>query len=178
MLLTRIGYYSDFFVYPVLIAVLGAEGVTHAGAKEAVTHIAIFLGSLALWTLLEYILHRFVLHHLPWIREMHEQHHREVRALVGTPIWISVTLIVCFVFLPVFWLTDFATASVATSGFMSGYLWYVSVHHMAHHWHPAHSGYLYSIKRNHAMHHTDEANNFGVTSLFWDRVFRTMRRLR
>jgi sterol desaturase/sphingolipid hydroxylase (fatty acid hydroxylase superfamily) len=58
---------------------------------------------------------------------------------------------------------------------MTGYLWYVSVHHSVHHWHPAHSGYLYYVKRNHAMHHADETHNFGVTSRFWDWVFSTMR---
>ena len=173
MLLTRIGYYSDFFAYPVLIAILGAAGVITASTDGAKAWIAIFLGGMAAWTLLEYILHRFVLHHIPWIKEMHEQHHREVRALVGTPSWFSISLILGFVFLPVFWLADFAAASVATSGLMTGYLWDVSVHHMAHHQHPAHSGYLYAVKRNHAMHHADEACNFGVTSRFWDRVFNT-----
>jgi sterol desaturase/sphingolipid hydroxylase (fatty acid hydroxylase superfamily) len=178
MLLSRVGYYSDFFAYPVQIAVLGAAAFTYADADRASVYVAIFLASLALWTLLEYILHRFVLHHLPWIKEMHEQHHRDVRALVGTPTWFSIALILGLVFCPVLWLADAVIASIATSGFMSGYLWYVSVHHMVHHGHPAHSGYLYSVKRNHAMHHANQAYNFGVTSCFWDRVFRTVRRPR
>jgi sterol desaturase/sphingolipid hydroxylase (fatty acid hydroxylase superfamily) len=59
---------------------------------------------------------------------------------------------------------------------MLGYLWYVSVHHMIHHWHPNHPSYLYTLKRRHAVHHhIDENANFGVTSVFWDRVFRTAR---
>jgi sterol desaturase/sphingolipid hydroxylase (fatty acid hydroxylase superfamily) len=178
MLLTRIGYYSDFFAYPVLIAVFGAAGVMNAGADGGEAWIASFLGGLAMWTLLEYILHRFVLHYLPYIKEMHEQHHRDVHALVGTPTWLSVVLFLGFVFCPLLRLTDLATASAVSCGLVTGYLWYVSVHHAVHHWHPAHSGYLYSVKRGHAMHHADEAYNFGVTSRFWDRVFRTMRRLR
>lgn len=178
MLLTRIGYYGDFMAYPVLIAAIGLAGVITASGSGATAWIAMFMGGMATWTLLEYILHRFVLHHLPWTKEMHEQHHLEVRALVGTPTWSSICLILGFVFLPVYWLADFSAASIATSGFMTGYLWYVSVHHMAHHGHPVHSGYLYSVKRNHAMHHADKACNFGVTSRFWDRIFRTTGRQR
>lgn len=176
MLLTRIGYYSDFFAYPVLIVFFGAAGVMNASSEGSLAWIAIYPGCLALWTLLEYILHRFVLHHLPYFKELHDQHHRDVRALVGTPTWLSIALFMGLAFLPLYWLTGFATASVATSGLMSGYLWYVSVHHIAHHWHPSHSGYLYKVKRGHAMHHAHEAHNFGVTSRFWDRAFRTMLR--
>lgn len=175
MLLSRIGYFADFFAYPVLIAVFFVVGVTHAGDDGIIVVIATFFGSLALWTLLEYLLHRFVFHHLPWIRDMHERHHREVLALVGTPTWLSIALFLGLVFLPFLWLTDFAMASMATSGLMSGYLWYVSVHHLVHHRHPAHSSYLYTLKRNHALHHANEACNFGVTSRFWDDVFRTSR---
>ncbi|WP_180900243.1 sterol desaturase family protein [Martelella soudanensis] len=175
MLLSKTGYFADFVAYPVLIAAFGVAGVMHAGGDGIIAAIATFLGGLALWTLLEYLLHRFVLHHLPWIRDMHERHHREVLALVGTPTWLSVALFLALVFLPLFWLTGFAMASIATSGLMSGYLWYVSVHHLVHHRHPAHSGYLYKLKRNHAMHHANEACNFGVTSRFWDDVFRTSR---
>ena len=36
-----------------------------------------------LWTLVEYLLHRYILHHLPYIKEMHEAHHNEQDALVG-----------------------------------------------------------------------------------------------
>ncbi len=41
-------------------------------------------------------------------------------------------------------------------------------------WHPAHTSYVYALKRRHALHHHyDETANFGVTSGFWDHVFRT-----
>ncbi|MAU18993.1 MAG: fatty acid hydroxylase [Martelella sp.] len=175
MLLSRMGYFADFVAYPVLIAILGVAAPMYAGGHWAIADIATFLGSLALWTLLEYLLHRFVLHHLPWIRDMHERHHREVLALVGTPTWLSVALFLGLVFLPLFFLTGFAMAGITTSGLMSGYLWYVSVHHLVHHRHPAHSGYLYKLKRNHAVHHANDACNFGVTSRFWDDVFHTSR---
>ncbi len=105
MLLTRIGYYSDFFAYPVLIAVFGAAGVMNAGADGGEAWIAFFLGGLAVWTLLEYILHRFVLHHLPYIMEMHEQHHRDVHALAARPLGSA-------------WCCFWASCSVRFSGFL------------------------------------------------------------
>lgn len=65
-------------------------------------------------------------------------------------------------------------ATAATAGIMLGYLWYVSVHHALHHWRMEHASYLYTLKRRHALHHHGaETCNFGVTTGFWDRLFRT-----
>ena len=173
MFLTRFGYFADFYVYPVLIPVLAAFGIAVA-PHAAGRWMTIFVVCLALWTLLEYLLHRFVFHHLPFIQEMHEEHHRHERDFVGTPIWVSLVAHGVLGFLPVYLLTGLADASAASCGLMLGYLWYVSVHFAVHHWHPAHSGYLYGLKRRHALHHHhDQERNFGVTTGFWDHVFRT-----
>ncbi len=173
MFLTRIEYFADFYVYPVLIPTLAAAGIVVAPSGAA-RWLAVFLSCLALWTLLEYLLHRFVFHHVPYIRDMHEQHHSDEREFIGTPIWISLVSHGTLGFLPVYLLAGFADASAASCGLMLGYLWYVSVHHVVHHWHPAHSSYLYALKRRHALHHHhDSERNFGVTSSFWDRVFGT-----
>jgi sterol desaturase/sphingolipid hydroxylase (fatty acid hydroxylase superfamily) len=57
---------------------------------------------------------------------------------------------------------------------MLGYLWYVSVHHIVHHWKAEPGTYAYALKRRHMLHHHfDDMGNFGVTSGFWDRVFGT-----
>ena len=95
---------------------------------------------------------------------------------VGTPTWLSLGVHALVAFVPVWVVSDFATASAVSCGLMLGYLWYISVHHMIHHWHPTHPSYLYTLKRRHAVHHhVDENANFGVTSIFWDRVFGTAR---
>ena len=173
MFLTRFGYFADFYIYPALIPLLAAAGMM-IGPSGTARWLAIFLACLALWTLLEYLLHRFMFHHLPYIRDMHEEHHQHEKGFVGTPIWISLVAHLFLGFLPVYLVAGFADASAASSGLMLGYLWYVSVHHMVHHWHPAHSTYLYNLKRRHALHHHhDQDRNFGVTTGFWDHVFRT-----
>ncbi len=174
MRLSWLGYYSDFFVYPLLIAILAGAGLNHVGFQGAALWIATCIGFVFFWTLLEYGLHRFAFHHMPVIKEMHDRHHTEEQALVGSPVWISVLAHGVLVLLPC-WLTlGFADASAISTGLMIGYFWYFSVHHILHHWHPAHSGYVYRLKRQHALHHhADPGGNFGVTTGFWDVVFRT-----
>lgn len=174
MQLSRIGYYSDFFVYPVIIATLGAVGMVVGGTERSALWPLICAACVAIWTLLEYLLHRFVLHHVPWVKEMHHEHHIEEKAQIGTPTWLSLGAFAIIVFAPAYFLSDFFVTSAVTSGLMIGYLWYISVHHILHHWHFDHSSYVYGLKRRHALHHHfDKSANFGVTSNFWDHVFGT-----
>jgi sterol desaturase/sphingolipid hydroxylase (fatty acid hydroxylase superfamily) len=176
MQLSIIGYYSDFVVYPVVIAMLAAIGTHDIGKDGALAWIAVVFACVGLWTLIEYLMHRFVLHHIPYIREMHDRHHVEERESVGTPTWLSLGAHALIVFFPLLLVSNLAAASAVTCGLMLGYLWYISVHHILHHWHPGHPGYFYTLKRRHALHHhVDETINFGVTSAFWDRVFGTAR---
>lgn len=175
MRLSKFSYYSELFVYPVLIPMLAIAGLASGGWLAASEWITLYLGFLALWTLIEYGLHRFVFHHMPFIRDMHHSHHVEERAFIGTPLWLSFTALCTIAFLPI-WLTlGFWTASAVSCGLATGYLWYIATHHIMHHWHPDHSGYLYRLKRHHAVHHhIDPSSNFGVTTPVWDWVFGTL----
>jgi len=175
MHLGRLGYYSDFFVYPALIAGLCAWGLAGATPEAAGRWLAFALSSVAVWTLLEYLLHRFVLHHFPYLKEMHHSHHVEEKAQIGTPTWLSLGVFALVVVLPSWLGLGDRLGSAVTAGLMAGYLWYISVHHIVHHWHPGHSSYVYGLKRRHALHHhADETANFGVSSSFWDHVFGTL----
>jgi sterol desaturase/sphingolipid hydroxylase (fatty acid hydroxylase superfamily) len=175
MYLSKYGYYSDFVVYPLVILSLTAIGLHAAdGAFGAARWLGLFVVSVGLWTLIEYGLHRFAFHHFPFIKGLHNEHHLEERELVGSPIWLSLAAHALFVFVPIYLLEGIVSASAIAAGIMLGYLWYVSVHHILHHWHVSHSGYLYKLKRRHALHHhADEGSNFGVTTGFWDEVFGT-----
>ncbi len=174
MRLGRVSYYGDFYVYPVAVGVLGAAALWKAEPARWPAWLAAFLIGVGLWTLIEYVLHRFVLHHVPFIKDMHGAHHADQKALIGTPTWLSAVMIFGIVFLPLMLFTDFPMAGGFTSGLMLGYLWYVSVHHIVHHWTNAPGSYGYRLKRRHMLHHHfDEMGNFGVTSGFWDKVFGT-----
>lgn len=174
MTLTKVGYYKDFVVYPAALAALAMLGLVTTTAQGRLIWLAVFLCGTALWTLIEYLLHRFVLHRLPYIRELHEAHHNDQMALIGTPTWLSAFAIVGIAFLPLSFIFDLTITVGLTSGLMLGYLWYISAHHVIHHWQSKPGTYGYRLKRRHMLHHHfDPSGNFGVTSGLWDKVFRT-----
>jgi sterol desaturase/sphingolipid hydroxylase (fatty acid hydroxylase superfamily) len=178
MRLSRFGYFFDFFAYPALLIALGFLGTHAQDARRLVIWATVYLAAMAFWTLLEYLLHRFALHHLPVLRQMHHRHHVEEEACDGTPTWISIPAFGILAFLPSYFIFNFFLASAITDGLMSGYLWYISVHHLLHHRRPDPPGYASNLRRRHALHHHfDETTNFGVTSGFWDHVFRTHARV-
>ena len=172
--LGRIAYYSDFYVYPVAIAALAAYAIWQGPQGGWATWLGAFISGVALWTLVEYLLHRFVLHHVPYIKEAHDAHHQDQQALIGTPIWISLTIMVVFVLVPLSFVVEQHVAIGLACGLMFGHFWYGGVHHILHHWKIEPGTYLYRLKRHHMLHHHfDEMGNFGVTSNFWDVVFGT-----
>jgi sterol desaturase/sphingolipid hydroxylase (fatty acid hydroxylase superfamily) len=173
MQLTRAGYLADFYVYPCIAAALGLVAVFPAPRHWVALGFALAAG-LAAWTLLEYVLHRWVFHHAPWIRNRHEEHHHDPKAFVGTPTWLSIVAIASLILLPSVWLGGLAIGSSFTAGLVLGYLAYVAAHYGSHYGHFRPGSYLARLKRRHAIHHHgDGERNFGVTTPFWDRVFGT-----
>ena len=173
MQLTRAGYFADFYVYPFAVASLVALAIRAAPRHGPALGLA-FLAGLGAWTLLEYLVHRWVFHHAPWIRGQHEAHHDDPKALVGTPTWLSLVVYLALVLLPSVLAAGLAFGCSFTAGLLLGYLWYGAAHYGAHYWHPRPRSYFSSIKRWHALHHhVDCHGNFGVTTPLWDHVFRT-----
>ncbi len=175
----KVGYYGEFVAYPVLIGSFAAAALWRVSPERSMVWMAAFISGVGLWTLVEYALHRYVLHHVPYIKEMHDAHHNEQKALVGTPIWLSLGLFVAFAFLPLRLFADPTVAAGITGGLMLGYLCFEGVHHIIHHWQINPGTYGYRLKRRHLLHHHfDDKGNFGVTTGFWDAVFRTDVRVR
>jgi sterol desaturase/sphingolipid hydroxylase (fatty acid hydroxylase superfamily) len=176
MQLTRAGYFADFYVYPGLAVALAALALVPGPRPWLALGCAIAAG-LAAWTLLEYMLHRWVLHRVPWIRDQHEAHHGDPKAFVGTPTWLSLPAISALVMIPSLLEWGVAVGSSFTAGLVLGYLWYAAVHYAVHHRHAAPGTAFSRLKRLHAIHHhRDAAANFGVTTPLWDHVFRTRSR--
>lgn len=171
----HLAYYADFIVYPPIAGGLIAGYFTLAYDGRPFIWLAAFLAGCAVWTLTEYIIHRVVLHHVFYIRDMHDQHHRSPMELIDTPLWISLSFMIVGVFLPPWFLFGFGIASGFTVGMTLGYLTYGSMHHAMHHWRIRHGTYLYRAKRRHALHHAShDEGNYGVSSPFWDYVFGTV----
>jgi sterol desaturase/sphingolipid hydroxylase (fatty acid hydroxylase superfamily) len=172
MLLSKAAYYADFVVYPLLLLSLGAV-LVWAGTPQmyVVWIVACFIGIVG-YSLLEYGLHRVVLHHIPPFRRMHDLHHANPTAMVGTPTWLSVALIVGSVLLPLWWQFGVTVACGLTFGLILGYLWYVLLHHAVHRWPSREGSYLHWAKRRHNQHHgSRQPCNFGVTNPWWDQIF-------
>jgi sterol desaturase/sphingolipid hydroxylase (fatty acid hydroxylase superfamily) len=174
MLMRKLGYFAEFVVFPPFVIALAILAYDDADRFPAATWLLSVGAGALLWTLLEYLLHRFVFHHAPIISEIHEQHHHDPLALIGAPAWTSFVLALMGVLFPLWLLLGIAIAAGMTSGMICGYLWYVLVHYASHHWQPRPGSYLYRVRLRHARHHySHDEGNFGVTVEFWDRVFRT-----
>ncbi len=179
MRLSRAGYFADFVVYPPIVVALVACAASQATILSWLYWSGMCVLGIAIWTLLEYLIHRAVLHRVRFFAEMHDMHHESPTDLVGSPTWLSLGIIGFGVLLPLWWHTSFETAGGLTTGLMLGYLWYVTTHYAIHHWQASPESYLYRAKRRHLVHHySRQPCNFGVSTAFWDVVFSTARRAR
>jgi len=144
---------------------------------------AIFVGALLFWTFFEYLFHRYINHideffpESKWahklaytIHGIHHEYPRDKERLIMPPapgliivaiLYIGYRLILgkyVFIFMP---------------GFMLGYLLYTFVHFSVHKRHVP--SFLKTQYRHHALHHYKYPEKaFGVSTVFWDRVFGTM----
>jgi sterol desaturase/sphingolipid hydroxylase (fatty acid hydroxylase superfamily) len=171
-------FFADFYAYPTAAVAFIALALASDPHRWLATVLAVVTG-ICSWTFVEYLLHRYVLHHVQWVTEQHDVHHHDEKALVGTPVWFTFLVFLTFVTMPALLISTIEIAAGFSAGMMLGYLWYVTAHYGIHHWQIKSSGYLGLLKRRHALHHhLDDHGNFGVTSGFWDHVFRTNLRAR
>jgi 4-hydroxysphinganine ceramide fatty acyl 2-hydroxylase len=144
--------------------------------------IELFALGLFVWTLVEYIMHRFVFHYAPpdkpWAQRMHFVFHgvhhdypSDAKRLVLPPS-VSIPLALGFYFLfnailPANDIYGFFPA------FILGYLFYDISHYAIHHFN--FKGNLWKkIKQHHMLHHyQDPEKGYGVSSPLWDKVFRS-----
>jgi sterol desaturase/sphingolipid hydroxylase (fatty acid hydroxylase superfamily) len=138
------------------------------------------------WTLFEYLVHRFLFHfetnniigkRLVYI--FHENHHdfpRDKSRLFMPPapsILMALMVFLLFYGFSLLFTGSGGYAMIFFSGFISGYLVYVSLHYAIHSYPPPKC--LKTLWRNHHLHHykyPDKA--FGVSLILWDKLFGTL----
>jgi sterol desaturase/sphingolipid hydroxylase (fatty acid hydroxylase superfamily) len=176
MILSKTAYYADFAVYVALLAPLLVIAALDPDWSDRMKWLAAFLAGVALWTLLEYLLHRFVLHQMPTFSDMHALHHQSPRAFVGTPTWLSVSVLWLVFFVPAWRALSLNLASGLIAGVMFGFLWYGILHHTIHHRRPRFlaARLTASIHRHLRHHYSERPGNFGVTTQLWDLLFGTI----
>jgi len=173
-------YWLDFVLYGFGLtgAAVALTAYSPAGQGRSLVLWAL-IGSVA-WTLLEYLLHRFVLHAVPPFNRWHGEHHLRPAALVSTPTLLSAGLFAVLAALPAWWVLGGWPACAFTFGMLAGYLVYGLMHHAAHHGVPGplgRSDWLLLHRRRHAFHHAAASSggairpcHYGVSSGLWDYV--------
>jgi len=149
--------------------------------------ISVVIG-LLIWPLVEYLLHRFVFHFSPknpsekmkrMLFLMHGIHHaqpREKTRLVMPPV-VSIPLAAVFygiLYGLVGKLLGFQNyVDGIFAGFLIGYVTYDMTHYALHHF-SFKGKYFVKLRRHHMAHHFKTHNErYGVSTWFWDDVFRT-----
>lgn len=137
------------------------------------------------WTLVEYILHRWVLHYSPpgWGGKMysfmaHGYHHEfpdDKMRLVAPPLMafalgVGVGVVFFVLFGPRYWAQAFG-------GLMLGYLAYDWIHYYTHHFRPRNRLGRW-LRQYHLQHHFDPRHDrYGISTPIWDFILRTYRPL-
>lgn len=154
--------------------------IMHLGVHW-VSAVFLFLAGTLFFTLIEYLMHRF-LYHIPAASEgrkkfqytihgVHHDHPRDKSRLALPPV-LSVLLAVVFIalFRAVMGESGFAFGG----GFLFGYSTYLAAHYAIHMYKPP-KNFMSIIWKHHNLHHfVGDDGAFGVSSPFWDHVFGTM----
>jgi sterol desaturase/sphingolipid hydroxylase (fatty acid hydroxylase superfamily) len=174
MKLSRALYFGDFVAIPLAIAVLAAAAISEEGLQAAGPWLIAFAAGLVVWTFVEYVVHRWVYHAVPFFEKFHDAHHDDPTALIGVPSFVSSGLILAVFFAPLLFTVGVVIAGGFASGALLGYAGYMLVHHASHHWDLKPGDLLYRARVMHMAHHYHETEgNYGVITAFWDRVFST-----
>lgn len=163
---------------PLLIGLPAYAATLHVTALQC---MLFFIAGMFVWTLFEYLMHRFAFHYISespraqkFIYIMHGNHHhypRDKERLFMPPVPSLILAVVIFSLQYVLLRNN---AFVFFPGFLLGYLLYGSMHYAIHAWNPPFK-WMKPLWRNHHLHHyKDEGKGFGVSSTFWDRIFGTM----
>ncbi len=147
---------------------------------------ASILVTLLVYPFVEYVVHRFILHgrylyRSPWTaalwKRIHYDHHQDPNDLLVLFGAISNTLptLVVATFPIGISIAGWAGFSLSLATAVACFMVYELCHCMQHLKVNPKSKFLRRIKRHHMLHHFhNEQGNFGITSLFWDRLFGTL----
>ena len=119
-------------------------------------------------SLLEYILHRWVLHGPPSMAKRgHARHHADPRALISTPLFVIMTGALA-IWAVVRLVLPSGVAALLVFGLYAGY-------HLQHHRAKDLSrvAYLRRLERLHDTHHHRQVVNYGISTTMWDRLLGT-----
>jgi sterol desaturase/sphingolipid hydroxylase (fatty acid hydroxylase superfamily) len=164
-----LAYIVDFSC-PVLFAYLGMR--RPVGWPLGVLNL---LAGWFLFTLVEYAIHRWLLHNPEcFLFPLHEAHHKnpEEASAFLFPTSFVVLMPIWMLFANVLGLHG---ASFFLCGFSAGYLYFGTLHHLEHRVRINQIPFRWLQGRwaAHSVHHRLDQTNFGVMTSFWDYIFKT-----
>lgn len=178
--LSKVPYFVPLVVYMPLIVFLIWKAFATV-QMNTITFFGWLLAGLFIWTLTEYMMHRFVFHFEPsseWGKKIHfifhGVHHdypNDANRLVMPP---SASIPLALGFYILFdWLLPQGVIFAFFPGFIGGYLAYDMTHYALHHANFKNS-FMRKLKQHHMLHHySDATKGYGVSLSFWDKVFRS-----
>ena len=175
---SKVAYRLDLAFFGAASVSLGALLFLAGPPARLIQSVACAALGLASWTFIEYGVHRFVMHGVKPFSAWHARHHQRPTARIYSPTFVGATLIAALIYLPAWVAWGRWPACALTFGVVAGDFGYAVTHHAIHHW-GAERGWLGRRRRWHGLHHArlcapaGRPCYYGVTSPFWDYVFRT-----
>lgn len=168
----------------ILFGVISTGLLVYGFRNEYITTLTaplLFLAGLIVFSLVEYIMHRFLFHLHPTterqekfaytVHGVHHDYPKDKDRLAMPP---PLSMVISFLFYLFF---EFLMGDLVYGflpGFFMGYALYLWVHFMVHAFKPP-KNFFKVLWVHHGIHHyKDQDNAFGVSSPFWDVIFGTM----
>ncbi|VXD20903.1 sterol desaturase family protein [Marinoscillum sp. 108] len=178
--LTRTHIAIPLILFSTISTILIVYGINQ-GYINAVNTPLLFVAGLLAFTLIEYIMHRFLFHLQPktdkqekfayTVHGVHHDYPKDKDRLAMPP---PLSIVISALFFGLYWLIMGNLVYGFLPGFLMGYASYLWVHYMVHAFKPP-KNFFKVLWVHHGIHHyKDQHNAFGVSSPLWDVVFGTM----
>ena len=175
---SRVRWFVPLIIFLPVIAYFLYQSIS---TSSWVNTILFFLLGVGIWTLTEYVFHRFIFHYHPSSKFgkkihfiVHGVHHAypsdSLRLVMPPALSIPLSLGFFLLFRTVFTVGY----EPAFAGFIFGYLSYDMIHYAVHHVGFIKVPVFKKLKHHHMKHHfNDPDHGFGVSSTLWDIVGNT-----
>jgi len=174
---------SPYIIIPLdltIISLLIIYGIRIYG-NSMISYWWLYFVGIFSWTLIEYVMHRYAFHFesdsatgkkgIYLLHGIHHDHPTDGDKLYQPPL---VNLVIIALLWGFFYLVMGRFVYMFLPGIITGYLLYSTIHYIIHKFKPPFE-WLRPLWRHHNLHHyryQDKA--FGVSSPFWDYIFRTL----
>lgn len=177
--LSKVHFSVPLLIYiPIIIFFVSKAFINQLGIP---LFVLFFLIGIFAWTVVEYLLHRFIFHYYPGstfgkrihfiFHGVHHDYPKDKMRLVLPPS-VSIPLAMAFYLLFSLFLAQNQLYAFF-AGFLIGYLVYDMLHYALHHYNFK-SGLMKKVKQHHMLHHYhDSTKGYGVSSSLWDNILQS-----